>query len=414
MNFEFFIAKRLFSHKDEKKQISGTLVNVSVFGIALCIAVMIISLSVLLGFKNEIRNKITGFGSHVQIVNFDSNESYETKPISKNQEFLRELKQAPGVHNVQVFATKAGIIKTDKVIQGIVLKGIGSDFDWSFFERNLVEGSVFEVNDTAKTNEVLISKRLANMLKLKLNDGFISYFVQDPPRVRKFKIKGIYETGVEEIDKMVVLADIGHIQRLNDWTTDQISGFEINIGSFDQIDPMAMEISDIVGYSFNQDGEALRVISIKQKYPQIFDWLNLQDMNVLIILVLLLSVSAFNMIAGLLILILDRTQMIGLFKAMGSSNKMIRKIFIIESWFLILKGLFWGNLVGIGLCLLQQYTGVLKLDPVSYYINQVPISIHVGYILLLNISVMLLTLLMLVFPSYIISKFSPHETIRYS
>ena len=402
------------THKDGNRHISGSLVNVAVFGIALCIAVMIVAIAILTGFKKEIRNKVVGFGSHIQIVNYDSNTSYETQPISKNQDFYPELVNTKGIVHVQEFATKAGIIKTNKEIQGVVLKGIGPDFDWSFFKQNMVEGKPFTVNDSVKTNSVVISKKLAKLLKLKLDDSFAMYFIQNPPRMRKFKICGIYETSVEEIDKVFVLVDIGHIRKLNNWEDDKISGYEINVGDFDKIDEMTLKVNDIVGYSLSEKGTALRVMGIKEKYPQLFDWLNLQDMNVIIILVLMFVVSGFNMISGLLILILDRTNMVGLLKALGSNNKSLREIFIFESGYLILKGLFWGNLFGIGLCLLQSYTGFLKLDPTSYYINHVPININLWHILLLNAGTMVITILMLILPSYIISKFSPAETIRYS
>lgn len=400
--------------KDSTSKISSSLVNVAVFGIALCIAVMIVSISILTGFKNEIRNKVIGFGSHIQIVNYDSNTSYETQPINKNQEFLPELKKTPGIKHVQEFATKAGIIKTKDEIQGVVLKGVGPDFDWSFFKKNLVAGKTFKVVDSVKTNEVIISRYLSRLLKLKVGDDFAMYFVQNPPRVRKFKISGIYETSVEEMDKTFVLCDIGHVIKLNNWDKDEISGFEINVGNFDNIDAMTLKVNDIVGYSYTEAGNSLRVTNIKDKYPQIFDWLNLQDMNVTIILILMLAVSGFNMISGLLILILDRTQMIGILKAIGSSNKSVRRIFIIESFFLILKGLFWGNLFGIGLCLFQKYTGLIKLNATTYYIDHVPINLNISHILALNIGTILITIIMLILPSFIISKFSPAETIRYN
>jgi lipoprotein-releasing system permease protein len=414
LKFEFFVARRQMRYKEGTRNISGSLVKVAVFGIALCIAVMIVAVAILTGFKQEIRNKVIGFGSHIQIVNYDSNTSYETQPIKRKQEFLEELKHTQGILHVQEFATKAGLIKTETDIQGVVLKGIGSDFDWTFFKKNLVEGSTFKVVDSVRTNDVVISKKIARLLKLKVGDSFVMYFVQDPPRMRKFNIAGIYETSVEEMDKIIVLCDIGHIQRLNNWTSDQISGFEVNVGEFDRIDEMNIRVNDIVGYSFTDQGTALRVISIKEKYTQIFDWLNLQDMNVLIIIILMLIVSGFNMISGLLILILDRTNMIGILKSLGSTNRSVRQVFLFESGFLILKGLFWGNLFGIGLCLLQKYSGFLKLDATSYYIDHVPINLNLVHLIALNAGTIFITMLMLIIPSYIISKFSPAETIRYN
>jgi lipoprotein-releasing system permease protein len=417
MKFEFFIARRQMAYKDGTRNISGSLANVAVFGITLCIAVMIVSVAILFGFKNEIRNKIIGFGSHIQIVNYDSNISFQTQPIRDNQEFLPELKKMPGIKHVQRFSIKAGIIKTDEEIQGVVVKGVGSDFDWSFFKKNLVAGDVFQVNDSLKTNKALISKYIANLLKLKTGDTFRMYFIQpnrETPAMRAFIISGIFETSLEEMDKTFILADIGHVRKLNNWENDQISGFEINVGDFDRIDEMAVKVNDVVGYSFSADNTALKVQSIKDKYPQLFDWLNLQDVNVLIILILMLAVSAFNMISGLLILILDRTNMIGALKALGANNKSIRQIFIFESGFLVFKGLFWGNLIGIGICFIQKYFGVFKLDPSTYYIDHVPVYINLWHILALNLGTICITLLMLILPSIIISKFSPSETIRYS
>ncbi len=417
MKFEFFIARRQMTYKDGTRNISRSLVSVAVFGIALCISVMIVSVAILYGFKKEIRDKIVGFGSHIQIVNYDANNSFETKPISNNQEFLPELKSTPGIKHVEEFATKLGIIKTETDNQGVMLKGIGSDFDWSFFKKNIIEGTTFKVTDTAKTNDVIVSKYIANLLKLKLGDRFLMYFVQkppDPPRMRKFKICGIYETSVEEIDKVVILGDIGHIRQINNWNSDQISGFEINVGDFDKIGEMAIRVNDIVGYSYTDEGTTLRVKSIKDQFPQLFDWIDLQDLNVLIILIIMLIVSGFNMISGLLILILDRTNMIGALKALGATNKSLRQIFIFESSYLIVKGLFWGNLIGIALCLFQLHTHLLKLNPSTYYIDHVPIYMNVMYIAALNIGTIIITLLMLILPSIIISKFSPAETIRYS
>lgn len=414
MRLEFFIARRQITFKEGIRNISNSLVSVAVFGIALCVAVMIISIAILFGFKKEIRNKIIGFGSHIQIVNYDSNTSYETKPINYKQEFLPELIKLPGIMHVQKFATKAGIIKTSTDMQGIVLKGVGNDFDWTFFKKYLIAGTTFKVTDSIKTNNVIISKYIAKLLKLKIGDSFTTYFVQDPPRTRKFKICGIYETSVEEMDKLFILCDIGHIQKLNNWSSGQISGFEVNVGDFDKIEEMTIRINDIVGYSYTDEGIALRIMNIKEKYPQIFDWLNLQDINVFIILILMLAVSGFNMISGQLILILDRTNMIGILKALGAKNKSIREVFIFESGYLVLKGLFWGNLIGIGLCLIQKYTGFFKLDPATYYINHIPINMNFWIIIALNTGSIIITFLMLIIPSYIISKFSPAETIRYS
>jgi lipoprotein-releasing system permease protein len=376
--------------------------------------VMIISVSVVTGFKSEITNKIVGFGSHIQILNFDSNESYETQPINKDQEFLGRLRSEPYIANLQVFATKAGIIKTKTEIQGVVLKGIGSDFDWAFFNNYIIKGSTFNVQDSVRTDKVLISKYIANLLKLDVGNNFIMYFIQDPPRMRRFEVSGIYETSLEEFDRTFVLADIHHIQRLNDWNDNQISGFEITVNDFKNLEDLTYRVMNIVGYGFEEDGSRLKVINIIEKYPQIFDWLNLQDMNVLIILILMLVVAGINMVSGLLILILDRTNMIGILKALGTVNLSIRRIFLYQAGYLIIKGLFWGNLIGIGICLIQKHFEILKLDQTSYYLTAVPINLNALHLLVLNISTCIVILLIIIIPSLVISRISPAKAIRFN
>lgn len=414
MNIEFFIAKRLIKNKENKKNLSRRIVSIAIFGISLGLAVMLISVAVITGFKKEIRNKVIGFGAHIQILNFDSNTSFETQPISKNQTFYNEVSSAPGIKHIQIFATKPGIIKTKTDIQGIVLKGIGSDFDWSFFEKNIVEGDIFKVSDTVKTNMVLLSKYVATLLKLKVGDDFAMYFIQEPPRMRKFTIAGIYETSLEELDKLYMLADIKHIQKLNNWTDDQISGFEILLDDYKYLDYMTYKVRSTVNLKLNEDGSLLKVVSIKDKYHQIFDWLNLQDMNVWIILILMLIVAGINMISGLLILVLERTNMIGILKALGSENFSIQKIFLYQSGFLISKGLFWGNLIGLTICFIQYQFTVIKLDQSSYFLNHVPINFSIASILLLNIGTLICIIGMLILPSFIITRINPVKTIRYN
>ena len=414
MNIEFFIAKRIVSERQQENRISRPIVTIAVIGIALGVAAMIISTATVTGFKNQIRDKVIGFGSHIQILNLDSNDSYETTPVNKNQEFLPNLSSLPGVKHIQVFGTKAGIIKTDTEIQGVVLKGIGSDFSWDFFEKSLIEGELFTVIDSIKTNKVLISKYISDLLKLKVDDSFTMYFVQDPPRVRKFTVSGVYETSLEDFDKIFILADIGHIQKLNNWDNNQVSGFEITIDDFKDIQVKKWEAQNIVGFELNESGKRLRVLSIIDKYPQIFDWLNLQDLNVWIILTLIFLVAGFNMVSSLLILILERTNMIGILKALGTRNWSIRKVFLYQSAYLILKGLFWGNLIGIVFCLIQFHFGIIKLDQASYYLSEVPINLNLFIVLGLNVGTLILTIVMLLVPSYLISRISPVRTIRFN
>jgi len=413
MNLPYFIAQRLIKGRGEVTSFSRPINVIAIIGITMGLAVMILSVAILTGFKQEIRDKVVGFGSHIQITNFDSNISFETIPISDTQDFVPKIKRIPGIRHMEVFATKAGIIKTEENIQGVVLKGIGSDFDWSYFRSNMVDGSVFLVTDTGRSDKVIISKKISDMLRLKTGDSFAMHFVQDPPRSRKFTISGIYETSLEEFDKIYVFCDIGHIKRLNGWDEDMVSGFEIFIDDFDQLDAMTMAINDAVGYRLAEGETNVLVKNIRTKYPQIFDWLNFQDINVIIIILLMLIVAGFNMISGLLILILEKTNMIGILKALGSEDTTIRRVFLYQAAYLIGKGLLWGNLIGIGLAYLQLRTGIISLDPSSYYIKTVPVNLELVHILLLNAGTMAAIIIMLLVPSQLISRITPVKAIRY-
>jgi len=413
MNLPYFIAKRLIKGRDDEKSFSKPINVIAIVGIAMGLAVMIIAVAVLTGFKQQIREKIVGFGANIQIVNFDSNISYETAPIRQGKEFVGKIKEIPGISHIQVFATKAGIITTDEEIQGVVLKGIGSDFDWGYFSENMVEGEIFTVNDSIRTDNVIISKKISDMLKLGLGDSFAMSFIQDPPRARKFTVTGIYETSLEEFDEIYVFCDINHIKRLNGWEDDQISGFEIFIDKFDRLDELTLAVRDAVGYSLTEGEESYKITNISLKYPQIFDWLSFQDLNVVVIIVLMLVVAGFNMISGLLILILEKTNMIGIMKALGSTDKTIRRTFMYQAAYLIGKGLVWGNLIGIGLALIQLKTGIFALDPSSYYLKTVPINLELAHIILLNAGTMAVILIMLLVPSKLIGKITPVKAIRY-
>jgi lipoprotein-releasing system permease protein len=413
MNLPYFIAQRLIKGRRQETSFSRPINVIAIVGISTGLAVMILAVSILTGFKQQIRDKIVGFGSHIQVLNFDSNLSFETVPVSIKQEFIPKIKALQGVKHLQVFATKAGIIKTDDAIQGVVLKGVGSDFDWNYFKSNMVEGNVFTVNDSIRTNQVIISRKIADMLKLKTNDSISMHFIQDPPRMRRFTISGIYETSLEEFDKIYVFCDIGHIKRLNGWEDDQVSGFEVFIKDFDNLDEMTQEVRDAIGYNLTESDIKVKVTNIRIKYPQIFDWLNFQDINVIIIIILMLVVAGFNMISGLLILILEKTNMIGVLKALGSEDKVIRRIFLYQAAYLIVKGLFWGNLIGTGIAFLQLKTGLLTLDSSSYYIKTVPVNLDMIHILLLNAGTMAAIILMLLIPSQLVSRITPVKAIRY-
>ena len=413
MNLPFFIAERLIKGRREETSFSRPINVIAIIGIATGLAVMILAVAILTGFKQEIRDKVVGFGSHIQITNLDSNISYETTPVSDTQSFVKEIRNIPGIRHIQVFGTKAGIIKTNDEIQGVVLKGIGNDFDWSYFGSNIVDGSIFTVNDSTRTDKVIISKKLSDMLRLKTGDSFAMHFIQDPPRMRKFTISGIYETSLEEFDKRYVFCDIGHIKRLNGWDDSMVSGFEIFIDNFDDLDMMTGRVRDAVGYEVAENEPGFKTTNIRIKYPQIFDWLNFQDINVVIIIILMLVVAGFNMISGLLILILEKTNMIGILKALGSEDKTVRKVFLYQAAYLIIKGLVWGNLIGLGLAFLQLKTGLITLDPASYYIKTVPVNLDLIHIIMLNAGTMAAIIIMLLIPSQLISRITPVKAIRY-
>jgi len=387
--------------------ISRPIVRIALVSVSLGFAVMILALAIVSGFKKEIRDKVIGFGSHIQVSNYDENNSYETKSIDRNQPSIERLKSFPEINHIQVFATKAGIIKTKEELQGVVAKGIGSDYDWSYFGKKIIEGKNFTVNDSAKSDEAIISKNISKKLNLKTGDDLVMYFIQQPPRARKFKITGIYETGLEEFDNLYVFCDIAHIQKLNDWKTSEVGGFEITIKDFDRLDEIGNKVYSSIGSDLNAR-------TIREIYPQIFDWLNLQDVNGIIIIVLMLIVAGMNMISALIIIILERINMIGTLKALGSENFSVRKIFVYVASFLMGRGLLWGNIAGVGLVLLQKYFHLIHLDQQSYYISYVPVNISLLYLALLNVGTILVCVAMMILPTIIITKISPLKALRFS
>lgn len=413
MNLELFIAKRIHFEKKGERNVSRPAVRIATIGIAVGVAVMLIAIAVVVGFKQEIRNKTIGFGSHIQITNFDNNNSYEMQPIKLNDTLLNEIKSIPEIKHVQRFTTKPGIIKTEEYFQGMVLKGVGPEFDWEFFKSSLVEGDILNLNDSTSKNEVIISKALADLLKLNPGDSFFTYFFQERIRARKLTVKGIYSTNFTEYDKLFILTDIRIVQRLNNWTPEYFSGLEILIDDFALLEKANMGVYSVVANKFDEEGNGYFVQNIKQLNPQIFSWLDLLDMNVWVILLLMLAVAGFNMISGLLILILEKTNMIGILKSYGAKNWSIRKIFLYESIFLIGKGMFWGNLIGLLVCFIQYQFKIIPLDPVSYYTATVPITFNWLYIILLNVGTLIVSILMLIGPSYLITKISPASIMRY-
>ncbi len=403
---EFFISKRIITNN---KGFSKPIVNIAILGITLGLAVMILTLAIVTGFQKEIRDKVIGFGSHIQITNYDNNESFEGTAIDRNQPFLTDLNKNTSIRHIQAFATKAGIIKTKNDLQGVVVKGIGSDFDWDFFKKNILAGEPFTVSDSVKSDKILISKFHAEKLKLKLKDTIIIFFIQDQKqRARKFSVCGIYSTGLGDVfDQVYVIADIAHVQKLNNWEKNSIGGFEVLLNDYKKLDEATDAVNTTVGYQFLAK-------SIKDLNRQIFSWLDAMDINAVVVMALMALVAAINMISALLILILERTNMIGTIKALGMTNWSVRKIFLYNASYLIGRGLLWGNIVGISICILQKQFNLIPLDEATYYLSSIPINFNLLHILLLNIGTFVLCFLMLLLPSYIITFITPVKAMRFS
>lgn len=415
MNFELFIARRIHFSKErgDSRRVTPPAVRIAVAGIALGVAMMILSVAIVVGFKQEVRNKMVGFGSHIRVSNFDSNSSYETAPIFVGDSLKSLLSALSGIRHVETFATKPGILKTETDFQGIVLKGVDVEYDWTFFRKHLKEGELFSIDTGKVTNDVLISQQLADMLRLRCGDSFHAYFVQDEVRARKFRICGIYDTGFTDYDKLFVLTDIKHIRRLNGWEADAVSGLELQVDDYDDLDEVAAAVDDRLLNRRDRKGNIFYVRSIKELNPMIFSWLDVLDLNVVVILVLMMAVSGFTMISGLLIIILERTNMIGILKALGQQDRSLRRVFLYISAFLIGKGMLWGNIIGLALCWIQSFFRPLSLDPSVYYLDAVPIHLTLGSWLLINLGASVVSLLMMLAPSYLITKISPAKTIRF-
>lgn len=413
MNFELFVANKIRSGGFTGKKLAGPVIKVATLGVILGVAVMILSLAIGLGFKRQIREKVTGFGSHIQLINYDYNHSWETNPIKKDTSLVNEVMAVPGVNHVQEFSTKPGIIKTRDAIQGIVLKGVGLDFDWTFINSILKEGEIIHLNDSVRSNDIIISAELSRLLHLKLGDPVRMYFHQNTIMARKFTVKGIYDSHFPDYDKVFAFVDLRHIQKLNGWNQNEISGYEVMLDDFDQLQEAATEIIFLAGSRIDEEGTMIRTKTILQIQPQIFGWLDLIDTNIIVILVLIVIVAGFNMISGLLILILERTNMIGILKAIGAHDWSLRKVFLYLSGFIIGRGLIWGNFIGVALCLAQKYLGLIELDPASYYLDTVPIHIGAWHLVILNVAVIAISLLMMLGPSYLVARISPVKAIRF-
>jgi lipoprotein-releasing system permease protein len=410
LNLEYFIAKRLITAKDNKSSISAPIIKIAISAIAIGMIMMIVSVATGIGLQQKIREKISAFNGHIIIANFDNNQSQATLvPVSKKQNFYPKFNSVPDVSHVQAVASKAGIIRTADAFEGIVFKGVGTDYSWVNIKEYLVSGRL--PNLSAQLNsEVIISQYLADRLKLKVGDSFNTFFMKEGenklPNIRTFKIVGIFNSGFQEFDATFVLGDIRHIQRINKWKPDQVGAFEVFVNDFDNINAVGEQV-------YEHTSSTLDSQTIVEKYSYIFEWLQLFDFNIVVILIVMILVATINMVVALLVLILERTQMIGILKALGASNWSIRKMFLYNASYLILRGLFWGNLIGISILLIQKYFGVVQLNPENYYVNEAPVYINVVYILLLNVLTVVVCFLVLLIPSYIITKITPIKAIRF-
>ena len=405
MNFASFIAGRITFKST--RTFSKLIVRIAIVGITLGLGVMILSLAVVKGFKNEVREKIRGFDGDIKVIKYDLNSSYENSPFATADTFELKMRSSPTIVHIVPFATKPGIIKAHNEIEGVVLKGVDNTYDWSFLKNSLVEGRPINFADSAESkHELLISSTIANRLKLKLGDNLLMYFVQQPLRRRPFKVVGIFDTSIDEIDKTYVVGDLSLIKRLNDWNPNEIGGYEIRIADFDRLAATDNFVSDNLPLK-------LKANTLMENYPVIFEWLPLLDVNARVMLVLMLIVAVINMISALLIMILERTAMIGMLKAMGATNWNIQKVFLYNASYLIGLGLIFGNLLGLGLSLFQYKTHFFKLDPESYYMTFVPIKLELMDVVMLNIGTMIICLLVLIIPSMLVSKITPVKAIRF-
>lgn len=410
MNYELFIAKRIIAAKQYKSSISAPIIKIAITAIALGIIIMLVTIATSMGLQKKIKEKISGFSGHIQITNYeDNNSKVSINPINTEQDFYPHFTAIEGIKNVQTYATKAGIIRTETDFEGVILKGVNRDYDWSFFKSYLIDGSVLKLNEDT-SSDVLISKMTADRLGFSVGDQFNMIFVKDDPNkapnARKFSIVGIFNTGFKDLDENYIIGDIKHVQRLNKWDDNQVGGFEILLDDFDELQEKGEEIYLSVPQDLNAE-------TIGEKNPTIFEWTDLFDTNTFVIIAIMILIAGINMITALLVLILERTQMIGILKALGNSNWSIRKIFLYNAGYLIVLGLFFGNVIGIGILLAQKYFGIIKLNPETYYVNEAPVYLDVNYILALNIGTLLLCLLMLLIPSFIVSKISPVKAIKF-
>jgi len=410
LNLEYFIARRLVTAKNHKSSISAPIIKIAIIAIAVGIIMMVIAIATGVGLQDKIREKVSAFNGHIIISNFDDNQSeVSVEPISIDQSFYPKFKNVKGVQHVQAVAAKAGIIRTEKAFEGIVFKGAGKEYKWDILEEYIVKGRKPELTGKLN-NEVLLSQYLAERLELKVGDKFNTFFMKEGgngmPNLRVFELVGIYNSGFQEFDATYIIGDIRHVQRINKWKEGQVGSFEVFIDDFSKIKEKGEEVYKAIPSTLN-------CTTIEEKYINIFEWLKLFDTNILVIIVIMIIVSTINMVVALLVLILERTQMVGMLKALGASNWSVRKIFLYNAAYLIIKGLFWGNVISVGLLLVQKYFGIVKLPPENYYVNVAPVTIDVPAILLVNLGTIIICVSLLLIPSYIITRISPVKALRF-
>lgn len=413
MNWKLFIAKRIY-RSNEGGKVSKPAIRIAMWGIAVGLAVMIVAVSVVIGFKHEVRDKVVGLGADISITNFDIQKSYETEPIVVEDSLVQMLCAVDGVKHIQRYSTKAGMIMTDDNFLGMVLKGVAEEYDWTFIKKHLLEGEIPHFTDTASTNFTLVSRTIANKLRLKLGDKLYTYYVDgDKVRARRLQIAGIYQTNFSMYDDLFLLTDLYTVNRLNSWVSGQVSGVELEVTDYERLEDIKEDIRLRVDMQTDRYGHKYYTQTVEESNPQIFAWLDLLDLNVWVILILMTGVAGFTMISGLLIIILERTNMIGVLKALGADNWSIRKVFLSFSVFLIGRGMLWGNIFGLLFVWVQSSFHLFKLDPVTYYVDSVPVEFNLWWWVLLNVCTLLVSVLMLVGPSYLITRIHPAKSIRF-
>mgnify|MGYP002672021734 FL=1 len=414
MNFSFFIAHKLYKDKGGRQHVSRPAITIATAGVAIGLAVMLLSVFVVLGFKHTIRDKVIGFGSHIQVTNFMTQMSSDQAPIAMNDSMMKVIGGIEGVKHVERFAYKQGILKTDSDFLGVMFEGVAQEYDTTFIHQNMVAGSIPKFSDSQSGNHILISQNIADKLKVNAGDRIFAYFIdENGVRMRRFTIQGIYQTNLSQYDQVMCFADLYTTVKLNAWQPDQVSGAAITVNDFKQLDEVESRFVEKINRTEDRYGETYATQTIRDINPQIFSWLDLLDMNVWIILVLMVSVAGVTMISGLLIIILERTTMIGVLKALGTRNKTIRHIFLWFAAFIIGRALLIGNAIVLGMALLQQWTGIIKLDPATYYVSTVPVEINIPLLIILNVATLLISLFVLIAPSYLISHIHPAKSMRY-